>query len=232
MSKSWIPNKDSELLAFSQNISTRISATPATYGVLAGDATLTATLVGTLATAQPIATNPATRTSVTIAARDIAKAALIVQLRYLYKKFTAALLSADKREELGLPVKDVSPSPIPAPSTRPVVNITAVTGRSLSLRVADETTPGKRARPFGTSGLEVFSYTAPSASVENPPADLGLWKFEGLSTRSLFDVTFVNSVAIGTKVWVCCRWYSQRGEPGPVSDAASAYVTGGIAMAA
>jgi hypothetical protein len=232
MSKSWYPTKDSLLLPFAQNISTRISATPAVYGVLAGDATLTATLVGNLATALPIAQNPATRTSVTVAAKDIARASLIAQLKYLYKKFNAALLSADKREELGLPIKDVTPSPIPAPSTRPVVNITQVVGRTLSLRVADELTPSKRGRPYGTSGLEVFSFAAPSSAVENPPSDLGLWKFEGLSTRALFDVSFANSIAIGTRVWICCRWYSQRGEAGPVSDTASAYVTGGIAEAA
>ncbi|HEX8523145.1 MAG TPA: hypothetical protein VF669_12885 [Tepidisphaeraceae bacterium] len=232
MAKSWLPTKESELLPFATNFSTRISATPLVYNCTSGDATTLAGLLTTYSNLVTLCNNPGTRTSVNLAGRDVAKAALVAELRLLYKKVRAGNLSADKLEELGLEPRDVKPSPVPAPSTKPLPQIIAVSGRTLSVRVSDASTPTKRARPANAAGLEIFSYVAPSATVENPPSDISAWKFEGLSTRTSFDVAFANNLAIGTRVWICCRWYSPRGEVGPVSETASAYVTGGVAQAA
>ncbi len=232
MGTSWYPTKDADLLSFSGNMSTKLTADPTGYGVLAADAVALATLVGNFDTSYATANDPATRTSVSIAAKDVARAGLIAEMRDLYKKINAANLTADKRQELGLPIPDATPTPVQPPATRPVANIVQASGRTVSVRASDEATPGRRARPAGTSGLEVFSYAATSASEQTPPADLSAWKFEGLATRTRFEVVFPNSVAIGTQVWIAARWYNQRGQVGPISDTASTYVTGGVAQAA
>src|SRR5438105_1340795 len=114
-SRNWLDTRDSALVPFAGNISTRLSATPVAYNTVAADATALATAFTNYSTSVTTVNNPATRTKVTLAQRDVNKVILIAQLRLLYKKFNAGNLAADKREELGLPIRDTSPTPIAPP---------------------------------------------------------------------------------------------------------------------
>ncbi|MBY0311852.1 MAG: hypothetical protein K2W85_07265, partial [Phycisphaerales bacterium] len=90
-------------------------------------------------------------------AKDAARAALEKEVRPVtnfvqgYPKTTNA-----DRAEMGITVRDTSPTPAPAPSSRPLA-IVDVGGRlTHQLRLVDESTPTRRARPAGVLGAEVW----------------------------------------------------------------------------
>src|SRR4051812_11911697 len=149
---------------------------------------------------------PETSNEILVAQKDIAKGQLIAELRRLYKKFEAALLPADKRLELGMPLRDLEPSAIPNPGTRPVLTVLGTQDRSVRVRVADELTPTRRGKPEGCSACEIFSFQG-----ETAPADLNVFRYEGQATRSEFVVTFGASAAAGAKVWIVARWVNAKG---------------------
>src|SRR5689334_13911700 len=80
MGKSWFPLKDADLLLFAQNWVTR-GATPSNYNWVAGDVTSLSTITTGFDSALTLATDPTTRTRVTIDAKDVQKGTLIAQLR-------------------------------------------------------------------------------------------------------------------------------------------------------
>ena len=48
---------------------------------------------------------------------------------------------------------------------------------------------------------------------EEAPTEPAEWKFEGMITRTKFDVSFEQSTTANT-VWLTANWYNGRGEPG------------------
>jgi hypothetical protein len=217
-SRSWLDTRDAQLLPFASNFSTRASATPAAYGLVAGDATALATLYGNYNTALTTASNPATRTSVTIAAKDVAKAALITELRLLYKKINAANLAADKREELGLPIRDITPSPIAPPATKAVAMVLGKDGVIVDLRVKDELTLESKAKPPGAAGYELLCAVT-AAGAPAPMDDRQYFSF-GVAKKSDRTIAF-EAADLGKTAHLRPVWISPRGARGPMGDAVS-----------
>lgn len=209
----WVPAKDTDLDAFNVNFSTKITAAPTTYGLVAGDATAFASLKTDFSTKLQTATDPGTRTKVTVASKDTSRAAVVAALRSLarrvqaYSAITAALLS-----DLGLTVRDTVSTPIPAPSTKPLVNVAGTGSLAATIRLADETTPTSRARPFGASGCQVF-YNYGSGSTSTPEE----MHFEGVASKATFPISFPVAAA-GLVATIRTRWMNRKGEVGPVSD--------------
>jgi hypothetical protein len=209
----FLPTADSDLLAFAQNFSTKITATPTAYGLIAGDATALAALVTTFSSALATALTPATRTAVTVASKDTARSVLVTELRSLAKRVQATpTVTAAQRTELGLPVHDAVPTPVPAPATTPLVNLMLVGSRTHTIRIVDETTPTKRARPAGAVGAEIFSFVGAT-----PPADLEGWRYEGQATNSEFIVDY-DAADVGKSATIVARWFNRKGQTGPVSN--------------
>src|SRR5438105_1288066 len=113
-----IPTKDSLLVQFSANFSTRITATPTTFGLVAADATAYATLNTAFVAAYDAvmtARSAGERSKSLTAAKDSAKAALLTSARSLYGRVQANAAVTDANKELlGITVR-AQPSPIPAP---------------------------------------------------------------------------------------------------------------------
>lgn len=223
MASSWLPQKDAELVPFAQHFSAETTATPAVYLMTPAEATTLDGLVTAFVTALGVATAPATRTPVTISQKEIAKAALLGALRSFTKRIQASTtVTPDQKAAIGVPVHKTTPTPIPAPVTRPIVAVlTPPVGRTVTISVKDETTPEKKAKPFGVDGAEVYSYV-PTGD-EAPPADLEKWRFEGIAKRYAFDVAF-NPEDVGKTTYIVAVWFNPRGESGPVSTPATATV--------
>ena len=54
---------------------------------------------------------------------------------------------------------------------------------------------------------------------ESVPDDVRRWRFRGAVTTPTRTIDFADDLPPGTRVWVCARWFSPRGETGPVSSA-------------
>jgi hypothetical protein len=223
MGKSYLPSREEDLIAWIQNYLDLIQATPAAFGLQPGDATLIASLLATAIAALAAARNPSTATEVATAQKDAAFAAVISAVRNQVRRVqgTPTVTPAQKLS-LGINVKS-GPTPTPPPVTKPVLSAAKVNGRTVTMRMADQLTPTKRAKPSGVSEAEIFSFIGAT-----PPTELHQWSYEGQASKSQFEVPFPPATPVGTQVWICARWCNRRGAPGPVSDAVSAYLSGGI----
>jgi hypothetical protein len=155
-------------------------------------------------------------------AKDAARAALEKEVRPVtnfvqgYPKTTNA-----DRAEMGITVRDTSPTPAPAPSSRPLA-IVDVGGRlTHQLRLVDESTPTRRARPAGVLGAEVW---VKLVDADQPaPTDPAALTFLTMTTKPSFRAEFKAGEGGKTAVYMA-RWVNTRGEKGPWSEITTATV--------
>ena len=227
MGKSFLPGKDDALLAWAEQFGVLIQASPTTYGLVAADATAFGVVKTSFADAMA-ANAPGVRSQATVAAKNGAKAALKTSARFLADRIqgTASVTDAQKLE-LGLTVR-AQPQPIPAPSVSPDMDLISMIANVARIRIHDAATASRR-KPSGCVSANVFSYVGESA-----PTDPAAWKFEGGTTRSIFDVTFDAELAPGTKCWITCQWLSRKMLAGPAAQPISTVIQfgGNLPMAA
>jgi hypothetical protein len=209
-----IPRKDSLLVDWSTNANTRLTASPVTYGTTAAVATQYDGLHDAFVAAynNVVAARAAgTRSSSLAAIKDQAKLALLNFARPLYKTIQAnTAVTAAAKIELGVVVPDVQPTPVPAPGFAPGLTVVSVDGRLARVRLSDPAFPTRKRMPDGVNGAIVMSHVGPTA-----PADPGLYKMEGPTSRTVVDILFPESVAPGTQVWLTAVWFNERKQMGP-----------------
>jgi hypothetical protein len=219
MPAGFLPSRDQDLDTWAGNFDTRITATPTAFGLIVADATAFHALASDFSTKLAAATNPSTRTKVTIQQKDISRAALKLKARTLAKVVNAyPPITNAQRADLGLTVRDGTPSPIPPPATQPVVNIEGSGGGAALLRLADETTPLKKAKPPGVFAALVYTKIDGPAPVVPDDA-----KFSGVATKTLHTVNLPGG-SVGKTLWVLAQWINERGENGPTSVVTSAMI--------
>lgn len=222
MPRDFLPSRDQDLSAWADNFDVKITATPTAFGLTAGQATVFHGLALDFSTRLATATAPATRTKGTIQAKDISRAALRASARSLAKIVNAYPATTNaQRADLGLTIRDVVPSPVPVPATQPVVSIDGTGGGQCALRLADETTPTKKAKPNGVSAAVVFGKIGPAT--EAPPVTPDDAKFFAVATRTATTINLPAGSA-GKTLWVLAQWMNDRGQLGPVSVVTSAVI--------
>jgi hypothetical protein len=222
MPRDWLNTKDTPLLAFTQQFSTKLTATPTAYNCTAGQATSLAGLLATFSTALAAALDPETRGRSTLAAKNTAKTALISEVRALAKQIQGSQNVTDQqRTDLGLPVR-AQPTPIPPPATAPTIDILSAVGRTVTLKLHDSTGAVKRGKPPFVNGACVYSFVGAT-----PPDDATAWTFEGITSLVKFPVQFPTTVAAGAQVWFCAFWFNERKQNGPASDKVTINIPGG-----
>ena len=185
------PPTDGGLMAWSLNFSTLISATPTAYGLTSTQATAFAAMHTAYATAMA-ACEPTVRTKGAVVTKNTAKANL-----KLAANQTASLVygtpsvTMSQKVTLGIPPR-ATPTPIPVPSAAPALNVVAMSGYTLKIKLSDSSSRPVRGKPPGVSGASVFSFTGAT-----PPSDIAAWTFEGNTGRSTVDVVFPNTTAAG-----------------------------------
>jgi hypothetical protein len=125
------------------------------------------------------------------------------------------------RAEMGITVRDTSPSPAPAPSSRPLALVESGQRLTHQLRLVDESTPTRRARPAGVLGAEVWVKLVDADSPA--PTDPAALTFLTMTTRPSFRAEFKAGEGGKTAVYMA-RWVNTRGEKGPWSEITTATV--------
>jgi hypothetical protein len=221
-----IPTKDSDLVSFGTNFSDRITATPATFHLLAADATQYSTLLAAYVaayTANRSAQESKNRSSSLAAAKDSAKNSFLPYARSLYSRVQAdpAVLDSDKLL-LGITVRAL-PVQNPVPVVSPAVDIVSVTGRTVKIRVHDAEGEGKRFKPPLVKGAAVCTHIGPTA-----PTDPSAYTWQGNTTRSIVDIPFADDLAPGTVVWITAMYFNERQQNGPACTPVSATLQFGM----
>jgi hypothetical protein len=222
-----VPTDDLRLVPYSTNFNTRIVADPLDFSLSASQATAYTALHTPYIAAMAAIASPGAKSRALVADKNAAKELLLPYARELYALVQASQTVTNANKELLGVVVRSEPQPIPAPAVVPAMDVISVVGRTVRLRIHDADGEGKRSKPAGVKGAVVCSYVGPVA-----PSDPELYKWEGNTTRSIFEVTFPDSVAPGTLVHFTSMWFSDRQANGPACDPISAYIQFGMSGAA
>lgn len=212
----YLPTRDADLDTWLLNFQTLIAANPTNYGLVASDATAITSAFNAWHTAYLAATNPSTRTTATIATKNQQKRNVLIVVRGYAATIRAnQAVSAALKLGLGLHIPDTQPTPVPPPSSYPLLSLSGMQPGIQDLRAADQNTPTKRGRPAGSAGLLLFR-----AVDEAPVTDPNEAKFLSFVTRSAFQSHFT-AADNGKVATYFARWTNSKGEVGPWGPAAS-----------
>lgn len=215
------PTKDGELDDFATNASTIISGAPTVIGLTASQATTLAGLVADFHSRRLAVADPATKTRVTVEARDTSKAALLLYLRQILRiiNFFPGTSNA-QRASLGMNIPPAEHARRPRPTTQPIVNVAGTGGGEALLRVRDELAPDRVAKPVNVASA-LISFVVTDADAPQPafPANT----FNAVATRTNYTLT-LPSDSVGKRVWVQACWANETGLAGPPSVVTSALI--------
>lgn len=211
----YLPSREADLRLWVENFKTKTTAAPATYGIVAGNATDIANAItpfGTAYDALVTARASNTDTPAMVLAKDVAKASMLVVVRNWAQviRNNPGVTDANKAA-LGLTLVNFPPTPIPPPSTYPILNVTAPGPLQQTISYADSATPTARRRPFGAIGQQMYRFTGTVAGTD--PEDA---QFRGFVTRQPFTFNF-DSGDRGKLATYWSRWQNAKGEVGPWS---------------
>ena len=175
MPKPFYHSTEADLASGAENVVDIVTPVPATYGLSAPIVASYTTTTNSSSRRCALATTPATRTSISIENKNVAKKNLKAASVNLAKIITAtqtvtnAMLLALRMNER------VIPTPIPVWPTPPTIDVLSVSGRLTNFRVHDPAIE-RRGLPFARAAY-IFSYVGPDA-----PSDPAEYKFEGETT--------------------------------------------------
>ena len=212
MSDSYMPADDAGALSFMTVFAAGLTANTATYMVSSADALAVTNSVNLFAAALAITDDPATKTKVTVAAKDDARIAAeqIVRQYVSLIKPNAGISDPDKIA-IGVRPVNTSRDPINPPSSSPLLNIIGATPLSQTIRYADTTTPDSGAKPFGALQLQLFV-----AVGEEEADDPAAAQFYGAFTKNPIGVQFA-AEEDGKVATYFGRWVTRKGLIGPWS---------------
>jgi len=206
----YIPARETDLVDWADNFAALITASPGTYGLAAPDAVIIQTAVNNWDAAYAAATNPGTRTPVTIAAKNTSKLAMLPIVRTYASqiRINPGVDNSDKID-LGLNLPNNNPAPIPAPATTAVLTIISATPLRHTLKFRDEVaSPTSRAKAPNAIGCEIWVGISTIGLVD--PASC---KFYGTAVKVPFFVDY-DVADVGKVATIFGRWSNRAGSVG------------------
>lgn len=211
MSQPYIPPTDSGFDTWLTNFSTLLTAAPATYGLTAPDATAVAAERTAYHAAYVAATDPGTRTSVTIAAKDSAKVSALAVVRPFAVSISLnSGVTDEDKTDIGVTVRKTVPTPVPPPTTTPALVLIAGVPQAHQLRYYDTSTPTTKAKPAGAVGIEIWRAIGTSPAVD--PAQASYYT---TWTKSP-NVSQFLAPDVGKTCTYFARWVTRGGPGGSV----------------
>jgi hypothetical protein len=125
------------------------------------------------------------------------------------------------RATIGITIRAAGGGATPAPSSRPLVVVDSAGRYTHELRLVDESTPTRRARPRGVERAEVFVAFTPTNTPA--PADPSAYRYVQSVSDGGAALSF-ESPQGGMMAHYLARWVTRRGAMGPWSDTTSATV--------
>lgn len=219
MGQDFIPTNDDTLEKFAKTLLDYATANLAGLGLVAADLTPMANALADFTTKNADAKAARNAAKASVAARDDSRDVLEPMLRAFNRQMqgTASVKDAQK-SSMGLPVAAKGKSPVPAPTSRPVVSVDTSQRLRHILDWVDELSPGSRKRPANVAGAEIYHKvgTAPTG-----PDDMD---YIVLDTHTPYLTEYDAEVA-GQLAYYALRWVNARGERGPWSQIVSATIT-------
>jgi hypothetical protein len=219
---SYVPAKNAAFVAWLENFSTLITASPATYGLATGDATTIAAINSAVAAAWALISSPATKTAATVSAFNTEKVNALATIRpYALLISTNAGVSSANKIAVGVNPRTSVPTPITTPTTAPALTAQSTSTAGTIIRYRDSTaSPSVKAKPYGVIAMQLYGMA--SATAVTDPATL---TFLGTITKSPFT-QLLGSADAGKTAYFAARWQTRKGLLGPWSPIISYVVAG------
>jgi hypothetical protein len=167
-----------------------------------------------------VAEAPATRTKLTVQAKNTAKHALKTSVRQAVKEYLTwnHEVTDTDRDGLGIPIYKTTRTPAPVATEAPDSDIdTSVIGR-LIIHFFEKGSSHKKAKPAGQHCVEIAW-----ALSDTPVTRWDELLHSSVDTNSPFTLVFENDQR-GKTVYFATRWENTRGEKGPWSEITGAII--------
>ena len=210
-----IPARDTQLATWGQVFADAINASPSTYGLSLTDAANIVTANNNFQAAYATATDPATRSRTSVAAKDSYKNAAVATFRGYYVIIqNDPGVTDDNKLAAGVKLKSQARHKILCPQTQPLVTILGAIPLQIQCRYQDPDHQSARGRKApGAVSVQFW------AEVSATPTELVTnAHFIGDFTRNIVQLDFAPGDAGKTAV-IWCRWQGKRGDTGPWSTA-------------
>lgn len=208
----YVPKSDAGKRAWLNNFADRVAADPARYALTAADAKTLAALAKAYDRAYDLANDPRTKNPGMTAEKDAARNQAVATFRTYAMQIKRNLGIPDAwKLELGIHLDDRSMTPIPAPTTAPILHVVSAQSGMHTLRYADSQTPSSRAKAPGSIALELVVAVGDEATSDVHEA-IGA----GLFTQQPFQIEYEAENA-GKVATYFGRWVTRRGLTGPWS---------------
>ena len=169
-----------------------------------------------------VADNPATRTKLTVQAKNTVKTALKAAIRQAVKAYLMynPAVTDEDRDGLGIPIHKTTRTPSPKATTYPVRKADTSMLRRVTIHFADQhaTEETAKAKPAGQHGTEILW-----AIRDTPPASLKELTNSSFDTHTPFTLEFDENER-GKTIYFCLCWENTRGEKGHWSPIESAII--------
>lgn len=206
---SYIPPKDADFDVWLQNFSVLLTANPTDYGLVAGDAVIVAAEYTNWHPKFLAATNPATRTAPTVAAKDGARVQATGVVRPYATQISRNPAVSDLLK-LGIGVNLPNNAPVPVPPITDVPSLIlqpSATGLT-QIQYRSSGDPTSKAKPFGAIGLEVWRDIGTVAATS--PEQCTLFATLTKTPQALSNAPAVN----GQIMTFFARWTTRSGPAG------------------
>ncbi|MDR3267881.1 MAG: hypothetical protein LBT83_02290 [Tannerella sp.] len=213
----YIPRKDAELVAWSANFVIQIAGNFMKWDIPEQEVINLQGVTNNFAAFHAQADSPA-KNSIIVMEKNATRKVLVGLIRGLVNfRLKNPVITDAQRIAMGIPVHDTTRSSIPAPVSRPEIDINVFDVRRLKVHFHDMGS-ASRAKPYGVSGA-VIVY----AVLKAPPASPADLTCSILATRTPYTLAFTEQER-GQTVYVAICWQNKKGEKGPYSEIESAIV--------
>lgn len=157
MANPYIPPMDADFDAFFSNFKALIVANPTNYGLVVGDGTTLTTSWTAWHTAYLLATNPTTRTSPNIGAKDAQRSSAEGIIRpYAQQISKNSGIDPALILGLGLNLQNNTRPAIPPPTTNPSLTLVGQIVGQMTLSYKDTALGPTKRKPDGATGMDVW----------------------------------------------------------------------------
>jgi hypothetical protein len=218
MAGDYIPHSDGAFLEWAKTLIAYATAHETAFNVPAGTLTPIQGQLTAYETAFETAQNP-NRGKVDVLTKNETKAVLETALRGFIKAYISynpAVTDADK-ENMGLPLRDTTRTPTPAPSTIPELELDSSIIRRVSVIFKDSGSD-KRGKPAGVHGIELRW-----SLLEAVPTSVEDLKNSAFDTASPYTFSF-DEADRGKALYICPRWENNKGDKGPWGEIVKAII--------
>jgi hypothetical protein len=199
----YIPTQQAKLVNWAENFQSLVVANPSVYGLQPADAATINSYITAFTAAYAISnkSSPSTRTPASITNTNNTQAAMLGIVRtYAQQIKVNQGVTSENKQALGLNVSSASRTPIPVPSTAPVIAIVGSTPLTFTMTIKDPTAPvSNRKKAVGARFYTIF-YTLLATTA--PPPTVVSTTVLAIGTKTPFPASFpVGSSGMMAYLW-------------------------------